>query len=51
MNWFSVVAIALVVLWIAGRVLGFVAGAALNLLGIAAVLLLVIGAIQGFRRG
>lgn len=50
LNMWLIFAIALIVLWIAARVLGFVAGAALDLLGIAAVLLLVVGAINGFRR-
>ena len=51
MNWLAILAIALVVLWIAARVLGFVLGVSLNLLWIAAVLLLVVWAIRRFSSG
>ena len=51
MKWLPTLAIALIVLWIAARVFGFVLGAALNLLWIAAVLLLIVWALQALRRG
>jgi len=50
MSWLTILAIALLVLWIAARVLGFVLGVSLNLLLIAAVLLLVAAAVQRFSR-
>jgi len=46
MNLLPVFAIALIALWIGARVLGFVLGAALNLLWIAAILLLVVWLFQ-----
>jgi hypothetical protein len=49
MFWLPVLAIALLILWIAARALGFVLGVSLNLLWIAAVLLFVVWAIQSLR--
>ena len=46
MNQLPVIAIALIVLWIALRVLGFVLGAALNLLWVTALLLLAVWVFQ-----
>ena len=42
MRWLPILAVALVVLWVAARLLGFVMGAALNLIWIAAILLFVV---------
>mgnify|MGYP006210299167 CR=1 FL=1 len=49
MNWLVVLAIALIVLWILAEVLGFVLGAALHLLWIAALVLLVIWIVGKIR--
>lgn len=42
MNWLLLLAIVLLVLWVAAEVLGWVIGAALNLLWIAALVLLAV---------
>lgn len=49
MNWLITLAIILVVLWILAEVLGFVVGAALNLLWIAAIVLGVLWLIGKLR--
>lgn len=49
MSWLLTIAIILVVLWVLAEVLGFVVGAALHLLWIAALVLLVLWAIGKFR--
>ena len=46
MNWMPIFAIALIILWIGARLLGFVLGAALNLLWIAAILLFAVWIFQ-----
>jgi hypothetical protein len=42
MRWLPVLAVALVALWVAARVMGLVVGAALNLIWVAVVLLFVV---------
>lgn len=49
MNWLLILAIVLVVIWIAAEVLGWVIGAALNLLWIAALVMLAIWVFQKIR--
>lgn len=49
MNWLLMIAIVLVVLWVLARVLGWVLGAALHLLWIAAIVMFVIWLIGKFR--
>jgi hypothetical protein len=49
MNWLLWLAVALVVFWILAEVLGFVIGAAVNLLWIIALVLLVIWLYQKVR--
>lgn len=49
MNLLLFLAIALIVLWVAAEVLGFVLGAVLHLLWIAAIILFVIWAVQKVR--
>lgn len=49
MNWLLWLAIVLVVLWIAAEVLGWVLGAALHLLWIAAIVMFVIWLFQKLR--
>lgn len=51
MNWLLLLAIALVGLWVAAEVLGFVLGAALHLLWITAVVLFAIWIVQKVRAG
>ncbi|MEX2582359.1 MAG: hypothetical protein WD766_03750 [Gemmatimonadota bacterium] len=46
MNWLLILAILLIVFWVAAEVLGWVIGAALNLLWIAALVLLAIWIFQ-----
>ncbi|HEV2147487.1 MAG TPA: hypothetical protein VGR37_08790 [Longimicrobiaceae bacterium] len=50
MNWLLIFAIALVVLWVAAEVLGWVLGAALHLLWIAALVLLAVWVVGKIRR-
>lgn len=50
MKWLPTVALLLIVLWAAARAFGWVLGAALNLLWIAAVLLFLVWALQALRR-
>ena len=49
MRWLPFLAIALIALWVAARVLGFLVGVSLNLIGIAAILLLVVWGMQRLR--
>ena len=49
MNWLLILAVVLVVLWIAAEALGWVLGAALNLLWIAALILAAVWIFQKFR--
>lgn len=49
MNWLPILAVVLVVLWLAAELLGWVLGAALHLLWIAALVLLAIWLFQKFR--
>jgi hypothetical protein len=49
MNWLLLLAIVLVVLWVAAEVLGWVLGAALHLLWIAALVLFAIWLVQKVR--
>ena len=49
MNWLLTLAIVLVVLWIAAEVLGFVVGAALHLLWIAAIVMFVVWLVRRLR--
>lgn len=49
MNWLLTIAIILVVLWILAEVLGWVLGAALHLLWIAAIVLFVLWVIGKLR--
>lgn len=49
MNWLLLLAIVLVVLWVAAEVLGWVIGAALHLLWIAALVLFVIWLVRKVR--
>lgn len=49
MNWLLMLAIALVALWALAEVLGWVLGAALNLLWIGALVLLAIWIVQKVR--
>ena len=49
MNWLLILAIVLVALWIAAELLGWVIGAALNLLWIAALILLAVWLFQKVR--
>ena len=51
MNWLLTIAIVLVVLWILAEVLGFVLGAMLHLLWIAALVLFVFWVIGKLRSG
>lgn len=50
MNWMLILAVVLVVLWVAARVLGWVLGAALHLLWIAALVMLVVWLVGKVRR-
>jgi len=50
MNWMLFLAVALVVLWVLARILGWVLGAALNLLWIAALVLLALWVVGKVRR-
>jgi hypothetical protein len=49
MNWMLILAVVLVVLWILAEVLGWVIGAALHLLWIAALVLFAFWLFQKFR--
>jgi uncharacterized membrane protein required for colicin V production len=49
MNWLLTLAIVLIALWILAEILGFVLGAALHLLWIAAIVLFVIWVIGKIR--
>lgn len=49
MNWLAILAVILLALWILAEVLGWVIGAALNLLWIAALVLFAIWVFQKFR--
>jgi|GEM_PF-2082459 len=49
MNWLVLVAIVLAVLWIAAKALGWVVGAAFNLLWVIAIVLFVIWLVQKVR--
>ena len=46
MNWLAIFAMALIFFWIGAKVLGFVLGAAFNLLWIVAILLLAVWVFQ-----
>ena len=48
MGWLPLLAVVLLVLWVAAEGIGFALGAALNLLWIAAILLLVVWAFRRF---
>lgn len=50
MNWLLILAVVLVVLWLAAEVLGWVLGAALHLLWIAALVLFVVWLVGKVRR-
>lgn len=50
MNWLAILAVVLVVLWIAAKALGWVLGAALHLLWIAALVLLAVWLVGKIRR-
>lgn len=50
MNWLLTLAVVLIVLWIAAEVLGWVLGAALHLLWIAALVLFVVWLVGKVRR-
>lgn len=49
MNWLLILAVFLLVLWIAAEILGWVIGAALHLLWIAALVLLAVWIYQKIR--
>jgi hypothetical protein len=49
MNWLVLLAVALLVLWLLAEAVGFVLGAALNLLWIGALVLFVIWMVQKVR--
>lgn len=49
MNWILILAVLLIALWIAAEVLGWVIGAALNLLWILALVLLAVWIFQKIR--
>lgn len=49
MNWLLWLAVALLLLWIVAEVIGWVAGALLNLLWILALVLLVVWLVQKIR--
>jgi hypothetical protein len=49
MNWLVILAVVLITLWILAEVLGFVIGAALHLLWIAALVLLALWLFQKMR--
>ena len=48
MGWLPILAVVLLVLWVAAEGVGFALGAALNLLWIVAIVLLVVWAFQRF---
>ena len=50
MNWLLPLAVVLVVLWVAAELLGWVLGAALHLLWIAALVLVAVWLVQQVRR-
>lgn len=50
MNWLLILAVVLIVLWVAAEVLGWVIGAALHLLWILALVLAAIWLFQKIRR-
>jgi hypothetical protein len=46
MNWLAILAIALIFFWIGARVLGFVLGAAFNLIWVLAIVLLAVSLLR-----